>query len=224
MRGELEYQSTTFGECPSDYDWDNIKDLVELEFLKKTDVLHGMITRLKYNIEMYDYFLTRYILNRVIRDEFGGYFTIFLSDLTTLIAVDFSSILETSDLTLRNYTTFCNKNPTLFTHENIRIVSQRVKLDFDKAEHLFSDYLKIPRDKLFAHMSETLLEQDEVNYMMERTGTATMTSLLQSLMKVLSSFWFAYNRKQLCFEVKKGDDYKKLAFTICSAYGDTRFI
>lgn len=224
MRGELKYQSSVHGECPSDYDFKSIHNSAELEFLKWTDLLQGILTRLKYNIEMYDYFLKLYILNKVINGEFEGFFAVFLSDLSMLIAIDFSSILETSDLTLRNYATFCNKNSTLFTHENVRVASQRIKLDFDKAEHLFSDYFKIPRDKLFAHMSETLLEQDEVNYMMERTGTAKMTSLLQSLMKVLSSFWFAYNGKRLCFEIKKGEDYKKLAHAICNMYGDTKFI
>ena len=224
MRGELEYQSITFGECPSDYDWENIKDSVELEFLKKTDILQGTLTRLKYNIEMFDYFLTRFILNSVIRDEFGGFFAIFLSDLTTLIAIDFSSILEKSDLTLGNYRDFCNKNPTLFTHENVRVASQGIKLEFDKAIRLYQNYLATPRNKLFAHMDEIYLDKNAVDHMVNSVSVAKMKSLLQSLIKVLSSFWFAYNGKQLCFELKKGEDYKKLAYTICSAYGDTEFI
>ena len=175
-------------------------------------------------LEMFDYFLTRYILNRVIRDEFDGFFTIFLSDLTTLIAVDFSSILETSDLTLGNYRDFCNKNPTLFTHENVRVASRGIKLEFDKAIRLYQNYLATPRNKLFAHMDETCLDKNAVDHMVESVSVATMTSLLQSLIKILSSFWFAYNGEKLCFELKQGNDYKKLAHTICSAYGDTRFI
>ena len=223
MRGELEYQSTTFGECPSDYDWDNIKDSVELEFLKKTDILQGMLTRLKYNIEMFDYFLNRYILNSVIRDEFGGFFTIFLSDLTTLIAVDFSSILETSKLNIGNYKGFCNQHSALFAYENISIVSQRTRPNLGRAISIYQEYFATPRNKLFVHIDKTILEKNAVDHIVERVTIAKMTSLLQILMKVLSEFWFAYNGKKLCFELKHGDDYKKLAYMMCSAYGDTRF-
>lgn len=152
------------------------------------------------------------------------FFAIFLSDLSMLIAIDFSSILESSDLTLRNYAAFCNKKSTLFTHGSITDVSRQVKADFKIAERQYDDYFKTPRDKLFAHMGETLLDQEAVNHMMDRVGTTKMTSLLQSLMKILSSIWFAYNGKQLCFEIKKEIDYKKLAYTICNAYGNTKFV
>ena len=224
MRGELEYQSSVYGECPSDYDFKSVQNSKELEFLKRTDILQGTLTRLKYNIEMYDYFLRLYILNKVIKDEFEGFISIFLSDLSMLIAIDFSSILENSKLTIYNYKSFCNDNSTLFTYEKIKLVSQQMKLELKKAHRQYTDYFKTPRDKLFAHMDETLLNRTAVDSIVGQVSTAQMTSLLQSLMKVLSSFWFAYNGKQLCFEIKKGDDYKKLAYTICKVYGDTKFI
>ena len=224
MRGELEYRSSVYGECPSDYDFKSVQNSTELEFLKRTDILQGTLTRLKYNIEMYDYFLRLYILNKVIKDEFEGFISIFLSDLSMLIAIDFSSILENSNLSIYNYQCFCNDNSTLFTYENIEIVLQQTKPELKKAHRQYTDYFKTPRDKLFAHMDETLLNRTAVDSIVGQVSTAQMTSLLQSLMKVLSSFWFAYNGKQLCFEIKKGDDYKKLAYTICKVYGDTKFI
>ena len=77
MRGELEYRSSVYGECPSDYDFKSVQNSTELEFLKRTDILQGALTRLKYNIEMYDYFLRLYILNKDIKDEFEGFISIF---------------------------------------------------------------------------------------------------------------------------------------------------
>ena len=224
MRGELEYQSTTFGECPSDYDFKCIHNLAELKFLKWTDILQGTITRLKYNIEMYEYFLNLYLLNNIIKHEFVGFFSILLSDLTMLIAIDFSSILKNSELKIREYKSFCDENPELFKAAKIETASQLFDDDFDKIVQQYNNFFDTPRNKLFAHMDKTLLNQEAVNHMMDRVGTAKMKSLLQSLMRVLSSFWFAYNGKKLCFELKQGDDYKKLAFTECNAYGDTKFI
>lgn len=55
MHGKLDYQSTTFGDCPSDYDLTKIIDPIELKFLEWTDTLQAITTRLKYNIEIVIY-------------------------------------------------------------------------------------------------------------------------------------------------------------------------
>ena len=224
MRVELEYNSTVFGECPSDYDFKSIQNSAEIEFLKRTDLLQGVLTRLKYNIEMFDYFFNLYLLNRVIKEEFRGFFTIFLSNLTMLIAIDFSSVLKNSELKFKCYETFCENNSSLFNYANFEDLKKHFEDDFNEAVKQYNAYFDIPRKKLFAHMDNTLLDQKLVDEIIEKVDVAKMSSLLKILMKILSEFWFAYNGKILCFEAKQGDDYKKLALTICSAYGDIKFL
>ena len=224
MRSNLEYQSTICGECPSDYDFTKIENPIELKFLKWTDILQSIITRLKYNIEMFEYFIPLYLLNKVIKEEFKGFFSMLLSNISMLIAIDFSSLIEeNNELKLDTYKTYCYDNPTLFKNANISEVLDNFKIDLTKAKKMFALYLDTPRNKLFAHIDEQLLDKTFVDRAVEKVSTQRMKEMLESLMKFLSGVWEAYNGHNLCFTIKNGEDYKKLAKSICTQYGNTSF-
>ena len=225
MRAFLEYQSTTWGDCPSDYDFSKIEDSAELKFLKWTDTLQSVITRLKYNIDMFEYFTPLYLLNRVIKDELKGFFTMYLSNLSMLIAIDFSSLIaEKNDLKLALYRKFCMDNSTLFKNGNMEDILKKAKADFKQANNIYKEYFETPRNKYFAHIGEPLLDRVVVDKDLQRVRTSTMKKLLQFLMNFLNGFWEAYNGHKLCFTLKNGDDYKKLADSVCEHLGDKSFL
>ena len=224
MRAELEYKSKIYGECPSDYDFSKIQNLDELDFLKRTDILQGVVTRLKYNIDMFEYFYIPHMLNKVIKDEFKGFFSLLLSNLSILIAIDFSNLVGQSGLNIYEYRNFCNTHPKLFKNTNINLLSGQLRPYYDKAQHMFNDYFDTPRNQFFAHIDMSMLDYSNVDDTVGKVNSIKMKELLQCFIKILSEFWYAYNGNNLCFELTNGEDYKKLIYDICNLYGDTRFI
>lgn len=220
MRAELEYKSKTYGECPSDYDFSKIVNPIEFDFLKWTDIIQSVITRLKYNIEMFDYFFRLYLLNDVIK-KFDGFYTILLTDLSAIIAIDFSNLFTKGNgiNIFKFYNKFCNSIVLKMSVD----LKKQIEEEIERAVEIYEVNYKTPRDKIYAHTDNILLNNEKAEKEM-KTGTKTMKKLLNLIIKIVRQIWKSYNGQNLCFSLKKGNDYKKITKTLCVTYGDTRFI
>lgn len=224
MRGEISYKSKIFGECASDYDFSKIGNINELKFLKWMNILQAITTRLKYNIEMFEYFIRLYFLNDVIKNKFQVFFTMVLSNVSAMIAIDFGCLIfEDNELNIDKFKNFCSQNSIIFKNDVINNVLKTAKPATKKAKDLYKQYFHIPRNKLFAHIDDILLEDNNVDNIINNVNVRTMKKLLHYIMKVLNIIWFAYNKQKLCFALVKGNDYKKLIKSLCILYGDTKF-
>ncbi len=225
MRADLRYNSNVFGECPYDYDFSKISNTIELEFLKRMGILQTTTTRLKYNIEMYDYFFKLYLLNDVIKNKFQGFFTILLSNMSAMISIDFYRLLgDDNDLNIDKFRNLCSQNPSLFSHNIIDNVLKSIRETMKHAKNLYTQFFADSRHKIFAHSGKILLNDKNVNDIVSNINTKIMNELLKQIIDILNRIWMAYNNHNLCFVLTKGGDYKELTKSLCTRYGDTKFV
>lgn len=225
MKGKIQYKSKINGECVTDYDFSTITDNNELKFLQWMNELQDSVAQLNYNVKMYEYYVKLYLLNDVVRDKLKTYYILCLSNLSRIIVIDFSRLLQDSNkLDLLKFRNFCSQNQSLFLRSDTSIKLKRIKKTLNDAKKLYEDYFKDIRNEIFAHSDEILLEKQNVETKFDASGsTVDMNKILRRLKRSLNEIWMCYNNHKLCFQLENGDDYKKITKIICKHYGDTLF-
>lgn len=114
---------------------------------------------------------------------------------------------------------FCNTNVLNIS----KSLKKRIKDEINDATKIYDEHFKRPRNEIFAHMDDILLSNEDVEKLMQ-TSSETTKKLLNLLIKVMRQIWKSYKGQNLCFSLKKGNDYKKITKILCVKYGDTRFL
>ena len=165
------------------------------DFLKNMQFFHNELTKLKYNIEMYNAFLLYF--NKV-SEKYRSFVVFFLNNLSKVIGIDFAIFFERKNgINFAEFKNKCLTNKKLFSENKLQQMRLKCK-NFQKAE------------KIFAHRDEINFDDEKMAKVLNNIDYQIMKECVDYLIDIVNSIWYAYCKTNLCFKLQNGDCYEKV--------------
>lgn len=223
MRGKARYLSNNSGDCADDINLSTICNENEKKFLLWSKNLEDTITRLLQSVEYYDEFITQFIFDSKIFKKFNSFFTNFLTYLCVAITIDIGKLCsQDNELSLRKFLKFCEDNMNIFNNDISNLLVKNRGL-MAKLEKQYKNQIFIPRNKIYGHSDELLLDNFEIDKYITQVSIDDLKNFSTISKDILSSIWYEYNHHKMCFRLKGYKDYKNLLRLVC-AYCDESYL
>ncbi len=200
-------------ECCTDFSWDDIKDDILLKFLKWSRSLEERVSLLNQNIKYFQEIIKLFRWNENAKKHYNTYLIIHLTNYSTLIAVEFGTLLEVKDeLGLRKYIDFCKSNSRkIFEGKNVINVLAKTEEQYQMISQKYQEKLKPARDKVFAHSDKELINNDDyVDSILSKISFYEFNQMVDTLKEILDSIWDQYRSKKLFYEFDDSNDFDKI--------------
>lgn len=185
-----------------------IENEIVKKFLNWAKVLEDTITFLRQAIIYYkDFSFIR--INENATKNFPSFLTNFRYSLCIAITMFIGKLYaDENDLNLFKFNKFCNENKDMlfashydFT-KNQKMISEQYEL--------YKQQIKDPRDKIYGHSDELLLDEVLTNDTVRGVGVYDLMEYAETGKAVLSYIWKLYNGHDMCFRLEKHDDYNDI--------------
>ena len=203
-----EYESKIKGDCADDIEQSTINNEIVKKFLNWAKVLEDTITHLRQAIIYYkDFSFIR--INEKATKNFPSFLTNFRYSLCISITMLIGKLYsDENDLSLFKFNIFCRDNKDiLFTTDYDFVKSQKM---ISRQYILYMQQIKDPRDKIYGHSGEMLLDSLLTQNTVGSVSTTDLMKYVDDGITYLSYIWKLYNGHDMCFRLEKHDDYKDI--------------
>lgn len=179
------------------------------EFTAKIDFFRAELTKLKYNIKIFHEYRKNFLTTQKMKEEYNCFSCILLLDMSMYISVKFSTFFDKNNGI--NFKKFLNKycqNKVVLSGKQVLLEESLQK--YTDAESIYKRYIKSSRDKIYAHHDKEVLDEKELADIFDVIDSEKLMDCCNYLIESLTILFNIYGGKNLCFELKNGDDYIKV--------------
>ena len=203
-----EYESKIKGDCADDIDQSTINNEIVKKFLNWAKVLEDTITGLKQTV-LYYRELSFLTINNNVCKTFPSFLVNFRYTLCISITILIGKLYaDNNDLNLSKFNKFCYDNQeilfstTYAYRENKNLIKDTY--------NLYKEKIRNPRDKIYGHSDELLLDEVLTNDTVRNIDTYDLMEFAETGKEVLSYVWKLYNGHDMCFKLEKNNDFKEI--------------
>lgn len=181
------------------------KSKTEIDFLKWSEELERIITKLLINIKYYNSLTWSFFTNIDSRDKYKNFYIIIVDNIVESIMLNYCKLFGCKDLfSFKKYLKYCKKNEKLiFKKENIININDCENY-LSTAKDFYYDKMKTIRNKSYAHVG--CIDMEYIYNKLDEINAKDIEKNILLMKNKLNEIWNMYCGVNLSFEIEKEDN------------------